>query len=168
MGYYGVFEAEFAEHGGRQLLIDFNPRYFGQMGFDIARGMPLPWLAQLCATGREDEARQFAQHRPATYQEHYSADGLALRWHLAIGGLLGAITGKERRRWKQWLTARPDHYFDAIASRDDKGPAIASMIGRLWNTLKHPRAYWRSLRIQSAVAAVVLAEISLDYLARLS
>ena len=68
-GYHGVFEAEFAEHGGRLLLIDFNPRYFGQMGFDIARGMPLPWLAHLGATGREDEARQFTLRRTTAYRE---------------------------------------------------------------------------------------------------
>ena len=42
LGYFGSFEVEFIRAGGRQLLIDFNPRFYSQMGFDIARGMPLP------------------------------------------------------------------------------------------------------------------------------
>jgi predicted ATP-grasp superfamily ATP-dependent carboligase len=164
VGYYGVFEAEFAEHDGRQLLIDFNPRYFGQMGFDIARGMPLPWLAQLCATGQEQQARQLAVRNPPPDEHQYCADSLALRWHLFVGRLLGAVTAPERRRWIQWLSARPDVFHDAIASRTDRGPAIASVISRLWSTLAHPRAYWRSLRPHAALISVLLAENAADYL----
>jgi len=167
VGFYGVFEAEFAEHAGRQFLIDFNPRYFGQMGFDIARGMPLPWLAQLCATGHEDQARQLAAHHPASGERQYSADSLALRWHLFFGGMLGAISSTERRQWRRWLAARPEHFHDAIASRNDRGPAIASMIGRMWNTLTHPRSYWRSLRGAVAAISVLLAENAADYISLL-
>ncbi len=40
LGYHGTFELEFIRAGGKQLLIDFNPRFYSQMGFDIARGKP--------------------------------------------------------------------------------------------------------------------------------
>jgi hypothetical protein len=166
VGFYGVFEAEFAEHSGRQFLIDFNPRYFGQMGFDIARGMPLPWLAQLCATGHEDQAWQLAAHA-ARGERRYSADSLALRWHLFFGGILGAISATERRHWRQWLGARPEQFHDAIASREDRGPAIASTIARIWNTLTHPRSYWRSLRSVVALASVLIAENAADFISLL-
>lgn len=164
VGYHGVFEAEFAEHAGRHFLIDFNPRYFGQMGFDIARGMPLPWLAHLFSTGQEDEARQLAAGLRASDEHEYSADSLALRWHLFFGGILGRISASERRHWRQWLSARPEQFHDTIASRHDRGPAIASVIGRTWSTLAHPRAYWRSLRNVVAVVSVLLAENAADYL----
>ena len=32
-------------------MVDFNPRYYGQMAFEIARGLNLPKLAYLDATG---------------------------------------------------------------------------------------------------------------------
>src|SRR5690606_21696062 len=55
VGYYGCFEAEFIADGRRRLLIDFNPRFFSQMGFDIARGLSLPMLVWHAARG--DDAR---------------------------------------------------------------------------------------------------------------
>jgi hypothetical protein len=42
IGYHGAFEAELIRRAGGLLLIDFNPRFYGQMSFDIARGSPLP------------------------------------------------------------------------------------------------------------------------------
>src|SRR5262249_55204143 len=50
-GYYGVFDAEFIECGSRKLLIDINPRFYNHMAFEIERGLHLPWLAYLAATG---------------------------------------------------------------------------------------------------------------------
>ena len=57
LGYFGIFEIEMIESDGRFLLIDFNPRPYSQMAFEIARGVPLPYLAYLDATGRTRRAR---------------------------------------------------------------------------------------------------------------
>ena len=55
MDFVGVFEAEFIGGPADRRLIDFNPRFFGQMGFDIVRGLPSPLLVYLAAIG--DDAR---------------------------------------------------------------------------------------------------------------
>ncbi len=77
VGYYGMFEAEYIRSEGRQLLIDFNPRYFGQMGFDIARGVPLAFMAHVSALGREDLAAAAAQNArtSGTARPHAYSDG---------------------------------------------------------------------------------------------
>ena len=55
VGFSGVFEAEFIDPQGQAVLIDFNPRFYNQMGFDIARGLPLPLLAYYDALGSHAE-----------------------------------------------------------------------------------------------------------------
>jgi predicted ATP-grasp superfamily ATP-dependent carboligase len=144
IGYHGVFEAEFIRHDGRDLLIDFNPRYFGQVGFDIARGMQLPWLAQLCATGNEKAAERFVRLSAASPGPSYYADSLALRWHLSIGALFGTVSATERRKWLAWLAARPDSFADAVLHSGDTVPGLVAAAGKLWYALRHPRGFWRS------------------------
>lgn len=144
--YFGVFEAEFVTHEGRALLIDFNPRYFGQVQFDIARGMQLPWLAQLCATGHSKEAAKFAVASARADAPTYYADSRALKWHLFTGALFGAVTSRERAHWLRWLHRRPERFVDAVVAPRDRGPALAAAIHRFWRSLRHPRAFWRSVR----------------------
>lgn len=146
IGYYGVFEAEFIRHDGQDLLIDFNPRYFAQVGFDIARGMHLPWLAQLCATGSENLATGFVEARALAARPSYFAHGFALRWNLLAGMLLGKITREQRRQWRGWLAARPERYADAIADVNDRAPGLVSAAATVWDSLRHPRAFWRRVR----------------------
>jgi D-aspartate ligase len=145
-GYHGVFEAEFIHHDGKDLLIDFNPRYFGQMAFDIARGMQLPWLAQLCATGDEEAAQRLTGASAATMGPAYFADSLTLRWHLATRTLFGRVSSAERRQWLSWLESRPDRFADAVLRPGDARPAIAAATERLWHSIRHPRGFWRSVR----------------------
>lgn len=147
IGYFGVFEAEFIDHDGRWLLIDFNPRYFGQMGFDIARGMQLPWMAHLCALGQEAAAREHAEHSKGRhYPQRLYADSIALKWHLFTGSLFGAVPRQERLHWRKWLMVEPTHLVDAIHRPDDYGPSIASMLSRVWLAIRHPRGFLRSVR----------------------
>lgn len=145
-GYHGVFEAEFIRHEGRDLLIDFNPRYFGQVGFDIARGMQLPWLAQLCATGSEDAAEAFVDTAASSSRPSYYADSIALRWHLATGALLGGVSAGERRRWLSWLASRPERFADAILRPGDRLPAAVAAVAGIWRSIRHPRGFWRNAR----------------------
>jgi D-aspartate ligase len=58
VGFTGVFEAEFIGTPGGLKLIDFNPRFFGQMGFDVVRGLPSPLLVYLAAIGDSERLRQ--------------------------------------------------------------------------------------------------------------
>jgi hypothetical protein len=52
---------EFIRAGGKQLLIDFNPRFYSQMGFDIARGSPLPLLVYEAACGHEAQLAEVSR-----------------------------------------------------------------------------------------------------------
>lgn len=81
VGYHGLFEVEFLEDGNRRLLIDFNPRSYGQMGFDIARGADLPLLAWLSAVGEHERLALEvgkAQQALAGTTEHAWCDRIAL------------------------------------------------------------------------------------------
>jgi predicted ATP-grasp superfamily ATP-dependent carboligase len=51
IGAFGIFEIEFVWHDGAWRVIDFNPRFYQEMRLDIARGIPLPLLAYLDASG---------------------------------------------------------------------------------------------------------------------
>jgi D-aspartate ligase len=155
IGYHGVFEAEFIRHDGRDLLIDFNPRYFGQVGFDIARGMQLPWLAQLCATGNEKAARVFARTCTASRSPAYYADSVALRWHLGTGALFGRVSKSDRRKWLAWLASRPDRFVDAIQRQGDMVPTLVAAAGTLWYSMRYPRKFWRTVRADAKRPAAV-------------
>ena len=54
VGFHGIFEAEFVPWQGGLALIDFNPRVYGQIGFDMARGLPLAELAYREAIGGDE------------------------------------------------------------------------------------------------------------------
>jgi D-aspartate ligase len=149
IGYYGVFEAEFIKHEGRDLLIDFNPRYFGQVGFDIARGMQLPWLAQLCATGDERSALKLAQARSPSTSPSYYADSDALRWYLMTSSVFGKVSAAERQKWLAWLASRPDRFVDAVLHPGDRIPALVAKAGALWQFIRHPRRFWRTIRARA-------------------
>lgn len=144
LGYFGTFEAEFVEHEGRKLLIDFNPRYFGQLNFDIARGMHLPWMAHLCAIGNEDEAIEAGSVGAARGAPTYYADSKALEWYLATGMLMGTGSARERKQWRNWLKSRPECFADAIHADDDPAPGVAAAADRVYKAFRHPVAFWRS------------------------
>jgi predicted ATP-grasp superfamily ATP-dependent carboligase len=145
-GYFGVFEVEFVRHEGRRLLIDFNPRYFGQMGFDIARGRELPWLVHLCAIGQQEDAMRFAGQIPAGAAATCFADSMALKWFLLAGTVLGVFSFRDRRKWLRWLEADPAGFRDMVLLPGDSGPSLAAVAGRLWRSARYPIGFLRSLQ----------------------
>jgi predicted ATP-grasp superfamily ATP-dependent carboligase len=148
VGFYGVFEAEFLRVGSRNLLIDFNPRYFGQMGFDIARGMELPWLAHLCAIGDDQAAVSIATEADSTGVSkpvHYQ-NQVALFWRLATSRIFGAIESEEVRRWREWMKQGQGQSIDAFFALSDPCPAIAFGATQLWSVVRYPRGFWRSIQ----------------------
>ncbi len=145
-GYYGVFEVEFLLTGSHYMMIDFNPRYFGQMAFDIARGMDLPQLAHWCATGNESLAKTSAQASNAAKQLRTYQNKLSLQWHLQFGRLFGGINAQQYKLWQRWLADNKQHAADALLSKDDPNPAMMALCELLWHSCRHPRGFWRSMR----------------------
>lgn len=141
LGYRGAFEVEFIHlpKQDRYLLIDFNPRFYGQMGFEIARGLPVPRLCYLAAVGDADGLRRLAS--VAGQWDDGDPWRFRDRWKLRLFArtqwLAGNLTGEQRRRWLQW--ADQERCADPLLAPDDPDPARASrrQLGR--SLLRHPR-----------------------------
>jgi len=146
VGFSGVFEAEFIGTPGGSVLIDFNPRFYNQMAFDIERGLPLPLLAYYDALGHADRVQEIAAtlapDRPAArvYVDLFSLRILLLAQHLS-----GALSVAERQQWTDWYTAHRDRCTYAVIDATDKLPAWLNAVYLLTRYARHPRAFFRTL-----------------------
>lgn len=145
VGYFGVFEAEFIQRGAERLLIDLNPRFYGQMGFDLARGLPEVVLAYEAAMGHDDEVRallraaQLTRPGHAPVYCHCAALRRLLRWQEASG----ALAPEDAAGWRTWLGTHPR--VDAVRAPDDWAPAAVDALNRLAAAARHPRAFVRTM-----------------------
>ena len=107
------------------MLIDFNPRFYSQMGFDIARGLPLPMLVLWAAQGdREqlDAELEKARRWRATGDEVYCHKTM-LDLVLTLQGLSGQMTKADVRHWRDWVKTHGAGVTDAVRDADDRMPA---------------------------------------------
>ena len=143
VGYFGLFEVELIAENGRFLLIDFNPRLYGQIGFDIARGLPLPLFAYLAATGNEEGLRAQAEaaRAPAPTTAIY-CDRFALDLLLLVRRLAGTTSAEERRRWRSWLAAHRDTTTDATFAEGDRLPGLVHAASNLVRSARYARGYY--------------------------
>jgi predicted ATP-grasp superfamily ATP-dependent carboligase len=148
-GYFGVLEAEYLREDGHYHLLDFNPRFYGQMGFDVARGLPLPFLVWLGALRSQEELSEaLAKSR--------SAEGTAgsvycnrffFKWMLSLQRLSGWMDADERERWLAWLE-EPDARslaFDSIDAPEDRVPTTVAIVRDVYLALRHPRSFYRQM-----------------------
>ena len=147
IGYCGVFEVEFIPDPvtNRHLIIDANPRFYGQMGFEIARGLPLPQLALAMARGDAvglarglSEARAHTNYVNCRYGNRFMLDLV-----LAGGRLRGSYTSAERQRWRQFPSPVEAPYFDALDSPGDPAPLAQVRRSTILKSLRHPRDSFR-------------------------
>jgi predicted ATP-grasp superfamily ATP-dependent carboligase len=150
VGFYGVFNVEFLVTEAGLFLIDFNPRMYNQMAFDVARGLPLPWLAYLGATGRQEallaaaaEARAW-QGPPRVFCNWFSTMLL-----LNAQVLAGAIPAADRERWRRWYLDHRDQAVDPVADRADWRPMVLDVAHQVFDTLRHARHFVRQLRLDA-------------------
>lgn len=146
IGYAGTFESEFIADGDRRLLIDFNPRFYSQMGFDIARGVPLPMLVWHAARGEQaklDEALAKAKAWQATGGEVYCHKTM-LDLVLTLQGLSGQMSRDDVRHWKRWYREHRSTATDAVRDGDDPKPAMIDAAMWVKHFAKHPRSFVRS------------------------
>jgi D-aspartate ligase len=146
IGYHGTFESEFIADGERRLLIDFNPRFYSQMGFDIARGNPLPMLVWHAARGEKAELeKELAGARAwrATGREVYCHKTM-LDLVLTLQGLSGQMSKDDVRHWRAWYRDHRSTATDAVRDPDDKKPAMIDAAQWVQHFAKHPRSFVRS------------------------
>lgn len=146
IGYHGAFESEFIVHGKKRLLIDFNPRFYSQMGFDIARGLSLPMLVWHSARGDSDGVgRELASAREwqATGSEVYCHKTM-LDLVLGLQGLSGQMSLDEVSRWRGWYRTNRNTATDAVRDPDDRMPALVDAAQWVRHFARHPRSFVRS------------------------
>jgi predicted ATP-grasp superfamily ATP-dependent carboligase len=149
VGYFGVFEVEFVKRDGQCLLIDFNPRYYGQMGFDIARGVPLPWLVHNAAQGYLGELEQLVSSEASADAPTLYWDRLALAWWLGTALVSGAMRPREARRWYRTMDELSLRSLEASWTGDDPLPAVVKVAAMACAPLRSPLTFLRSLRDSS-------------------
>jgi D-aspartate ligase len=147
LGYHGTFEVEFIRAGGRQLLIDFNPRFFSQMGFDIARGMPLPLFVYEAASGHEQRLAEVAREALAwtgTGQHIYCHRGV-FELLLRAQGLSGRLSSQEVRQWREWYARHREGAVDAVIDTGDWVPWVVDVAMHLRSYVRHPKSFIRTM-----------------------
>ncbi len=149
-GYFGVFEVEFlVDSDGRLFLADFNPRYYGQMGFEIARGLELPWLAWLgaCGDGAKLEAALALAARDIREEPgaiNRFAHGWVLRLLVTAQHATGRLSGRERSSWRHWMSGRGGAVADAVHDAQDMRPLLVDLVATCAMFARHPRAFVRN------------------------
>ncbi|MEI8026072.1 MAG: hypothetical protein WCI18_06970 [Pseudomonadota bacterium] len=150
VGYFGVFEAEFVqdEATGDFLLVDFNPRYYGQMAFEIARGVDLPRLAYFGATQNQVAfEKEVAKAKLAVTRPEATSSKYALGWVLSLmikcQKLGGKVPRVEYRDWLHWLEDSRIPMYDAVSSKEDKWPKRIDQFLFWKHALRHPRDFYR-------------------------
>lgn len=147
LGYFGTFEIEFIRAGGRQLLIDFNPRFYSQMGFDIARGMPLPLFVYEAASGHEERLGEVAREALA-----WKGGGQYIYCHRGIfelllraQGLSGRLSSDEVRHWREWYARNRERAVDAVIDTGDWVPWMVDVAMHLRSYARHPKSFIRTM-----------------------
>jgi predicted ATP-grasp superfamily ATP-dependent carboligase len=144
VGYWGAFESEFIVDGDKRLLIDVNPRFYSQMGFDIARGLPLPmmvWHASRGDTTKVDEELARARAWKPSGDEAYCHKTM-LDLVLTLQGLSGQMSRSDIRHWRDWY--KEHGVTDAVRDPEDKMPALVDAAAWVRHFAKHPRSFVRS------------------------
>lgn len=143
VGYYGVFEAEFIVDGDKLLLMDFNPRFYGQMAFELARKLPLDQLVLAYANNNIDYGKS-VQEQEKTWN-HNTVYRFSNRWRLWLILTTQAIAGRfswaERRKWLTWAQQAG---CDPVYADDDPDPRRADIRSVAQSWIKHPRSTFKT------------------------
>lgn len=150
-GYFGVFEAEFIhirdlDGKDRYLLMDFNPRLYSQLQFDIQRGSLLPEFYYYAAL--EDHGKQralYGQHDgrvQSARKDRYSS-----YWYLRFTYLTQLIAGKvsltEMKDVLEEYDLSHPKGVDACYLADDPRPYFFDQWRSYSKFLRHPRDTYR-------------------------
>lgn len=147
VGFRGVFDAEFLVEDGRRMLIDFNPRFYNHMAFEVDRGLPLPWMAYQAALGPDAAggtapvAATAAAGASGRIYVHRSLTALLL----AFQALAGGMAPEQRAGVRRWIRDHRGHVTDPALDRRDRFPALVDLAMQAGDLVRHPRAFFRNL-----------------------
>ena len=137
LGYFGLFEVEFLiTTGGEPMVIDFNCRYYSQIGFDIKRGLDSVRLAY--SNGSDKSAIR----EPEAFHYRY-----ALAWYLVVMMVTQTLLFRWFfvARWATWLVSGRGTFIDTVAVKGDLRPLAGDILSQIQIWVKYPRASFRTL-----------------------
>lgn len=149
INYYGAFEAEFIIAGDRALLIDFNPRFYNQIGFDIARGLDIPNLVYAAMTGGDEQLDQRMEsfRRRVPNAEYAFCNRFQFNLTIWAQSMFGAMSREEAARWRGWRMRPGTLVVDAAYDPGDRLPSTIDAMQQVLAFVKHPRAFFRELAL---------------------
>jgi D-aspartate ligase len=141
IGYFGVFQIELLTVGERHLLIDFNPRYYHYLAFDIARGMPLPLMVQAAATRDRAELERLVASARTDRGPRAFSYRLQLEELLIAQRISGAMSATEAAHWREWFASHEGDIVDAVWHRDDRAPSVVDLATHVFSRVRHARSF---------------------------
>jgi D-aspartate ligase len=146
-GYHGLFQTESIDVDGRKLLIDFNPRFYNQLAFDIARSLPLPLIVYFATLGDSAEVARLTQasRTPAPGSATVFCNRFGVGVMLSLQRLANTISASELREWKEWYARNRASIVDPTADGNDLLPVVADVASQLNHCIRHPRSFVRSM-----------------------
>lgn len=147
VGYSGVFEVEFIRAGGRVMMIDFNPRFYNQMVFDIERGLDLALLSYYSALGDRSTVTQMLESARQAPRQAPRAHLHRLNFEIMLRAqrLSGALSPREEDNWRKWHGLHGKHCTDAAHDPTDWLPGVMDAARNVFGYLRHPRAFIRTI-----------------------
>lgn len=149
-GYFGVCEVEFIHvaRDDRYYLMDFNPRYYGQMNFEVSRGLALPRMVLAAATGDDASFAALAAEsarllRGADADQQRYCNRWLFQSLLRAQRVAGRLAPQTHARWKAWMAGA--EVFDFVSATDDPAPAEADRKRYLRQWVRYPRSSYREL-----------------------
>lgn len=149
LDYFGVFEIEFIQVGGRHLIIDMNPRFYNQLQLDIARGMDLPRIAYAAASGDDATVTELTRRVPPEALGRAFRNGIGLRILVGAQRAFGRMSSAEALRWDAWAAGHGSALVDSVASDDDIGPLVADGATQVFGCLRHPFGFFRTMALET-------------------
>lgn len=145
VGYKGAFEVEYIHLASedRFLLIDFNTRFYGQMGFEVARGIP---TAQLCFHAAQADWKRVKMLASNSRQWDHDVVwkcriAWMLKFYVTTLWIGGGMSGRTRAEWNQWSAT--GNTYDPIFAKDDPKPAQFFIKRALFDFIRYPRSSFK-------------------------
>lgn len=160
VGFYGAFEVEFIHSDDRYLMIDFNPRFYGQMAFDVARGLPIPLLAYYSALGDRQRVLELAEAaKRASHDSTVDVHCNRLEFEIMMWAqrIARKLSSKEVAAWRAWHGRHKHRMIDPILDSDDRKPFLVEFIRQVLDMALHPRSFLRSTMMSVAAFSLNLS-----------
>jgi hypothetical protein len=128
------------------MLIDFNGRFYNQLGLEIARGIDLPRMAYAAAMGAQDEVADLmtAAEAKAKLDDQFAfCNGLELSLMINMQRLCQSMSARDAAYWRRWAKGADKSIVDTVRDRADPLPHIVDIARHAKAAVRHPRAFLR-------------------------